>query len=356
MKQSTQQLIDKFWAGIATQAERAHLSEKLKEPENKWIEDLRQAYERQDRFTGPLTDVQSDKILMRLHRQLAGDVARKPGLSGWQRWASWAAAAVIVLMAGWGVIRFKDQTISIQVASKTQYQPTSPWQLTSTTNTSGLPQHLLLSDGSSVILQPGSSVSYYHPFGKASRDISMRGDVLFSVAKDSLHPFTVLANGITTTALGTQFRIKTPKPHQVSVKLIEGRVVVRSSKESHLKMEDTYLRPGDELSIDTRAAVLRIRSLMPVSNPVITRETPSVMLAQSVELSFHKEPLGAVLGRVSDHYKVPIDYDPADLQGLTFSGSFTPKDSIRIILNAICVTNNLSFTQKSGRIAVSRSQ
>ncbi len=351
MEQTTQQLIDKFWAGTATEAETQRLARVLDSPGTDWQTELRRAFDEQPPTTGPLTDTQSARVLLRIHRQLLGAQETSASFTVWRQWGRWAAAAVLVLLVGlgtWFLNRPAQPTSTLA-----GHTAPARWQLTHRANNTAAPQRLSLADGSTLTLQPGSSVSYYEPFGRSARDISMSGDVLYSVAKDPAHPFTVLANGITTTALGTQFRVRTTADHRVSIRLLEGRVVVRATPASGLTMADTYLKPGQELNIDTQSATLSVSAFRPSATVVV----PSVVSpARSIPpgLVFTKESLETVLNRVSQRYNVPIDVDPADVQGLSFSGSFAASDSVTVVLNAVCLTNNLSFTQESGRIIVSR--
>jgi ferric-dicitrate binding protein FerR (iron transport regulator) len=355
MEQTNQQLIDKFWSGTATEAEKQRLTDALDAPGADWQADLRRSFEQHNPATGPLTDEQAKRVLLRLHRQIGGEVEAQPRFTVWRQWGRWAAAAIVLLVAGLGVWFY---TRSAQPEpTLAQQKPASRWELTHYTNQTKIPQRLSLADGSTLTLQPGSSVSYYEPFGKSSRNISMSGDVLYAVAKDPAHPFTVLAGGITTTALGTQFRVQTTARHRVVVRLLEGRVVVRATPSSGLIMSDTYLTPGQELNIDTQSARQSVSAFRALPPAAVKSPQPVVPLvrAEPPGLAFAKEPLETVLQRVSQRYNVPIDFDPADVQGLSFSGSFAAADSLRIVLNAVCLTNNLSFTQESGRVVVRRS-
>ncbi|QJD79782.1 FecR family protein [Spirosoma rhododendri] len=355
MEQSTQQLLDKFWAGTATDAEKRQLVDALDAPNADWQADLRRSFDQHDPTTAPLTAGQSARVLLRLHRQIQGEQAAQPRLSVWRTPMRWAAAAVVLLVAGLSVWLYTRPAQPEPTLA--QHKSSSTWQLTHRTNTTTAAQRVNMADGSTLTLQPGSSVSYYEPFGKSSRDISMSGDVLYAVAKDPAHPFTVLAEGITTTALGTQFRVQTVAHHRVSVRLLEGRVVVRATPASGLTMADTYLTPGQELNVDTQSARLSVssfRNVAPVSKAPLQPAGPPVWVERPA-LVFAKEPLETVLNRVSQRYNVPIDFDPADVQGLSFSGSFADSDSLRVVLKAVCLTNNLSFSQETNRVTVRRS-
>lgn len=350
MEQTTQQLIDKFWAGTATDSEKQQLAGALDSPGADWQADLRRAFDRQDAANGPLTDEQTKRVLLRLHRQIQGEIIADAPFTIRRNWTWWAAAAVLLLVGGlsvWLYTRPAPQPVA-------QHAAESHWHLTNRTNRMATPETIQLADGSSLVLEPGSSVNYYEPFGRAARNISLTGEGLFNVAKDPEHPFTVLAKGFTTTALGTKFRVRAVETNHVSVRLLEGRVVVRATPASGLSMPDTYLKPGQEFSINTKSNKLTVKSF-PGEKAVAPPSTNRPVSPAPPGLSFVKEPLNDVFARIGQRYNVQIDYDPADVQGLSFSGSFAGADSLPVVLRAICLTNDLSFKQESGRIVIVRS-
>src|SRR6202000_2790670 len=95
---------------------------------------------------------------------------------------------------------------------------------------------------------PGSSITYQQAFEAHARTIQLEGRALFEVVKDSLRPFTVLAKGYATTALGTRFIVDATKP-VVSIRLLKGRIVVNAIAGASIAMKRVYLAPGQEIRI-----------------------------------------------------------------------------------------------------------
>ncbi|UZJ66427.1 FecR family protein [Sphingobacterium sp. KU25419] len=84
-------------------------------------------------------------------------------------------------------------------------------------------------DSSTAILQPNSSLEHAHDFLVNRTIHQLTGDVYYAVQKDSIHAFQVLANGIITTAIGTEFRVRNnAKNNQVEITLVEGKVKLSS--------------------------------------------------------------------------------------------------------------------------------
>ena len=351
--QELHHIVEKFWAGTATDAEKQRLARHLSKNGQSWQSFLRSDFDQSlqsDEKT--LTDKQSAQILARLHRHILGEVEMRPAGNFRQNWMAWTAAALLVLIGGWLFYQYKP-TATIPIVAKQETR--QPWQLTHKTNTSRTVMNVALADGSTMKLQPGSRVSYYEPFGKPSRNISLTGDALFTVAKDPSHPFEVLANGFTTTALGTQFWVRARESGHVSVELLEGRVVVRTTPESGLSMTDTYLTPGQAFMADRTTKQVRIRPIAEARTPNIQPSTAPLASPPVAWLRFNKEPLMNVLAEVGKRYNVQIEAKPADVQGLSFSGTFIPSDSLRVVLEAVCSMNNLSFKQDADKVIVLKS-
>lgn len=207
---------------------------------------------------------------------------------------------------------------------------------------------LTLPDNSVVLLTPGSSIRYLEHFESHARNIQLQGRALFEVTHDSTKPFTVTANGFATTALGTRFIVDGTKP-VVSIRLLKGRVVVNATRDAGMALQKVYLTPGQELRINT--ATKHFDRITPGSKPPPNKITDS---DNGMALSFEKTSLAVVFERLSKYYKTPILYDKAEVQGLSFTGDFSPTDELDLALKVICNMNHLSFKKESDRIVISK--
>jgi len=350
MTPDAQHLIEKFWAGTATVADKQQLAALFGPDEDAWHERLGREFAAHPAgAAGPLSEAQSARVLWQLHRHLDSEAATAPAAVRRNGWVRWAAAAVLLLVGLAGLRLFLRPAAPTPVARVAR--PAAPAiPLVRRANTGTAPLRLPLPDGSVVTLQPGSEVAYYAPFSQSRRDISLRGAALFAVAKDAAHPFTVLANGFTTTALGTKFRIQATDTQRVTVRLLEGKVVVRATAASALAMREQFLKPGQELTVNTRTRQVRLHTFGPGPKPAkpLAVEVPT-------GLSFEKEALTEVLAQVGRRYHVRVAYDSADVRGLSFSGEFEAADPLPVVLRAVCAANNLTFTQTPGLITLRKS-
>ena len=85
---------------------------------------------------------------------------------------------------------------------------------------------LVLPDGSKVVLNAESQLTYHLPFGN-SRDVELKGEAFFDVLRDVSSPFTVHTDDVTTRVLGTSFNIRAyPDENEKSIAVVSGKVEV----------------------------------------------------------------------------------------------------------------------------------
>ncbi|MEO6685865.1 MAG: FecR family protein, partial [Dyadobacter sp.] len=93
-------------------------------------------------------------------------------LSGW-RWVRIAAS--VALIAGMTSFSYWYYTNQAGYTKELSVHQSAAESLVTRNNTTSKPMMILLSDGSSVVLQPESSLSYSADFGTKNREVSLKG-------------------------------------------------------------------------------------------------------------------------------------------------------------------------------------
>jgi ferric-dicitrate binding protein FerR (iron transport regulator) len=137
-----------------------------------------------------------------------------------------AVAALIVLIAGAGYF-FKD-------AFNRFLNPVDMLQVTAGVNERKTVQ---LPDGSSVNLEPGSTLEYPEAFNGKERAVSLNGEAFFEVTKNAEHPFVIHTRLIHTTVLGTSFSVQARGEQEAKVVVVTGRVKVQTTEVSSKSSE-----------------------------------------------------------------------------------------------------------------------
>lgn len=165
-------------------------------------------------------------------------------------------------------------------------------------------RHVRLSDGSTVDLDASSVVVLR--FTAARRDITLaQGRAYFDVAHDASRPFEVLANGVSTRAVGTRFSVSHRAHDVVSVAVGEGRVQVRLADGEHaLPASAAMVEIGVDEQVDARVddglqAPRRI-------------DAGSTMSWRQGSMSYQAESLENVIEDLNRYSSIPIRLqDPA---------------------------------------------
>ncbi len=113
---------------------------------------------------------------------------------------------------------------------------------------------IYLPDGSIVNLNSSSKITYPEKFSGDTREVELTGEAFFEVAKDSLRPFIVKSDGLTTNVLGTSFNIRSyPDMDIISVSLVTGKVLINSPGE-----EPVTLAPGESAGLNRKTGEIAI--------------------------------------------------------------------------------------------------
>ncbi len=218
------------------------------------------------------------------------------------------------------------------------------WQIK--INTGIKPMLVSLQDGSFITLYPNSVVKYQQPFTPNKRDIILSGDAFFEVAKNKLKPFTVYSGSLSTTALGTSFRVTAFKEGKstIDVKLYTGKVVIKSTKSIPNWQKDVFLLPGEGMKYSPQmvtALVTKMPNNMGNKNFVVAHKANN----SESDIQFINAALPDVMVRLSVLYKVQINYTNTDIQQINFTGSINKSDDIQTILKVIAQMNGLQVTK-----------
>ena len=154
---------------------------------------------------------------------------------------------------------------------------------------------ITLKDGSVVTLLPGAELTVEKSFPEDTRVVTLKGDAVFSVAKDKNHPFIVQAENFSTRVLGTVFKIL-QSGNSKSVDLYEGKVAI-----SYAGTPVSYLKPNHvwtNLGIARTAAIYSKRTDVESGKQITKIES----------LSFNEVPFGEIITVINKYYGITIIY------------------------------------------------
>ena len=261
----------------------------------------------------------------------------------------WAVAASFLLVVAWSWYVIKKPSVTHDIPVAVDVVKRISKELVNS-NKSNAPQEFKLSDGSKIELMPGSSLSYPDTFITDERLVSLTGEAVFHVAENKKMPFVVNSGTISTTALGTVFRVRSyEKSNHIEVELMGGRVVVKALRAGS-PFKDIYLQPGETVTYNK---ALETGVIAAVTAPRKKSDTKVGVSDSSRNNNnnpywFRNEPLAKVFDRFSAMYHLTIIYDKAELKNMTFTARLKKEDSPDNVLQSIALLNDLKI-ERTGK-------
>jgi len=234
-----------------------------------------------------------------------------------------AASILLLLFSGYMLIegfRYKD---------KNNLAETKP-EIQTISRVTGIGEKLTLRmpDKTLITVNSQSEISFTSDYGKDDRVVTLKGEAYFEISADSLRPFKVISNGITTTALGTAFNVLAQEG-QFKIALTEGKVSV--NKADH----EVILAPG-------QMAIWKSKN-PPQKDFSIEEFDPEETLSwKSGVLVFDREPLGKILNDLAVWYGVEMNIDKGIEKKRKIIGTFANKN-LKDILRGLSFTAGFNY-------------
>jgi len=222
-------------------------------------------------------------------------------------WLMGIAASFLVFVAAWFVLSNNQQEVLFAEHGQTVKSE--------------------LIDGSQVVLNDGSKISYKTKNWAEQRSIELQGEALFEVTKGS--PFIVHTSNGDIRVLGTQFNVKA-WGDILYVECYEGKVQVSVD---------------DQATILTAQEAVRVEQGKMQGKQAITNEAP---LWQKKVSRFYDEPLQDVFAELERQYNIKVN---SSIQNRNFSGTFE-HDDLESALRSICLPLGLGFSIDKDRMVV----
>ena len=275
---------------------------------------------------------------------------------------SYIAAIASVLLMSFLSYQFYQPTQATNKALSEK--PEIIWQ--ELKNTTAVATTLFLSDGSKVIIEPFSSLKYPNLFLKKQREVVLKGEAFFDIARDTTQPFVVYANETITKVLGTSFTIKAfegEKDVEVSVKT--GKVAVYANvsslpkkiikeKEKFVIRTDEQILipiPNKKLEVTPNQRVVFNKVKAEMQRAVAKLPLPIKPVKQLPKFRFAEEPISEVLKTLGEAYELELVYDESILSKCLITTALEDV-SLFAKLDIICQAMGMTYKEKDAVIYI----
>ncbi|MDF2475754.1 MAG: hypothetical protein K0S24_1237 [Sphingobacterium sp.] len=225
-----------------------------------------------------------------------------------------AAAILIILSAGLFVNQMNNQAGS------------NITQIVTTTK-AGERKKIALTDGSEIILEPSSKISYPSNFNGKIREIELtEGEAFFTIAHDEQHPFRVqLDSGLAVKVLGTSFRIKAYQASKnVEILVATGKVAVQQREK-------------------TLGVLTKNQSLL-YSKQTQKSSRSSVETNTAIAIAFDGASLQEVTRKLGYIYNIEIVLKDKALSTLKTTATFNSTQKPEEILEILCSLHHIRYS------------
>jgi transmembrane sensor len=215
----------------------------------------------------------------------------------------------------------------------------------------------ILADGSQVILNTNSQIKV--DYGASYRQVHLvKGEALFTVAKNAERPFRVYASNRRIEALGTAFSVYL-KGADVSVTVTEGRVALAALDPSRSKAGQSPHDPEEDvlqslgmleaghvatLHDSSAQAVAGIAGALEAIEPVAPEELAQRLAWREGVLMFSGETLEEAVAELSRYTTLAIEIPDASVRHMRIGGRF-PIGETEAMLGALEANFNLRVTR-----------
>lgn len=196
---------------------------------------------------------------------------------------------------------------------------------------------IVLPDGSNVWLNSESQLTFPARFSGNQRQVSLKGEGYFEVAKNRNKPFIVQINEREkVTVLGTIFNVMAYSNEPLKkITLLEGSIDFSDGKWSHL------LKPGQQALVNDENTV--------VSEDVIIDHE---IAWKNGLFDFQNDDLPSIMRRLSRWYKVDIVYGNESHHSGHYTGSIRKSSGIQEVLKMLKVAGDVNFSIVGNKIIV----
>jgi len=197
-----------------------------------------------------------------------------------------------------------------------------------------------LSDGSTILLNKGSALSYPEKLNRRRREVKLTGEAYFEVTKTERSPFYVYLKNTTVQVLGTSFNIKEKESGLVEVYVLTGKV---SFFETGKKSDAIQLDAGQKGIFDS--SIGRFEKG--------TFDSENFLFWKTRNLSFVNQHLAIVFKDLEKSFGTRIVVKNRDILQNKFT-SYCEGQELEDILNELSILFNINYYKKGDIIYVEK--
>ncbi|BDD07594.1 iron dicitrate transporter FecR [Fulvitalea axinellae] len=203
---------------------------------------------------------------------------------------------------------------------------------------------LALPDGSEVWLNAASELRYSAGFSGKRREVWLKGEACFNVAKDLERPFVVKTEDMDVRVFGTEFNVMAYSDDGITqTTLLEGSVKVDIK-------DGTEIIQTEELVPDTQAEFRKGSAKANIKKVKALYYTGW----KNGKFQFDDEKLETIFRKLSRWYNVEFEVRNPEISDIRFSGEIRRFGNFSTVLGLLELGADLRFSVKGNKITVTK--
>lgn len=213
-----------------------------------------------------------------------------------------------------------------------------------------------LPDGSVVVLNSGSTLTYPIAFGSSNRTVLLEGEGFFDVQKDAKRPFLVKTKDITVKVLGTKFNVKSYSDETATEAiLVSGSIeLLQNENDAQHKATPIFLEPNQKAVISKKGNLQKTNTIASPEPQVTVQNHIKTELYTSWKsnvLILDNERFSDIIKKLERWYNVEISVESESLNKNRFSGKFD-RESVQQVLDVLKLIQPFRYTMIKNKITI----
>lgn len=200
---------------------------------------------------------------------------------------------------------------------------------------------IILSDGTTIAINSGSSIKYFDSFDRSKdRNVYLNGEAYFDVAKNKESPFTVHTNDINIRVLGTKFNVSSyVSDKNTSVVLEEGSVSINKATEIYNPKNSIVIKPKQQILFQKEEFVIKEVSV------------DEYVAWKSKKLLFKNDKFEDIVKKLERYYDISIKINSSQLNNNRYTGTFT-SETISEVLDVFKELSKFNYKIKGDNVII----
>ncbi|KRT14230.1 hypothetical protein ASU31_20375 [Pedobacter ginsenosidimutans] len=203
-------------------------------------------------------------------------------------------------------------------------------------------KEITLKDGSIILLNVGSELIVAKDFGERERNVALKGEGFFKIAKDKKKPFIIKSGVLKTIVVGTSFNINAyPDLDRIKIAVTTGKVRVSRKTLRGEEVLATGMTKNASLTFDKSTG----------SATVKTEDAALISSWKDNKLYIDNATVGEIATQLERYYHLNVVFNPKIDKGKRYTIRFNQEPANRV-MEILSILTKTKFTYRTNQITI----